>query len=228
MLRTAVRVRMRRSYPRRKEIELFEREIEVLKSIDHPLIPNYIDHFQEEQKEGKLFVLVQEYVGGENLYHLVKHGRRFSSDEVKQLLMSLLDTVRYIHTLHPPIVHRDITPKNIVLDEKDNVYLVDFGAVGHIAEDGKTFVGTMGYMPPEQMYGRSTPASDLYSIGVTMLFLLSGKDPGNLVLVDMKLDYDGMVEVPEDLKMLLDRLIEPSLKKRLKTSRQALRILKEG
>jgi len=211
-----------------KEIELFEREIEVLKSIENPLIPNYIDHFEADVGGQTELVLVQEYVRGDNLYRLIKAGRRFSEAEIEEIFQSLLETVSYIHELNPPIVHRDINPKNIVLDQAGRVYLVDFGAVGHIVSNtlaavrSNTFVGTLGYMPPEQLYGKVTPSSDIYSLGVTILFLLTGKEPSEFELSNMRLDYHNYVKISTALRALLDRMIEPDMNKRLGDAAAAL------
>ena len=211
-----------------KELELFEREIEVLKSIKNPLIPNYIDHFETDIGGQTELVLVQEYVRGDNLHRLIKGGRRFSEDEIGEIIQSLLETVSYIHKLNPPIVHRDINPKNIVQDQAGRVYLVDFGAVGHIVSNtlaavrSNTFVGTLGYMPPEQLYGKVTPSSDIYSLGVTILFLLTGKEPSQFELINMRLDYHDHVKISSALRTLLDRMIEPDMNKRLGDAAAAL------
>jgi serine/threonine protein kinase len=216
-----------------KELELFKREVQVLKSIDHPLIPDYYDYFETDYNKQKLFILVQEYVNGENLFNQVKQGKRFSSAEVERIMQTLLTTLDYIHNLKPPLVHRDITPKNIIIDDKNRIYLVDFGAVGHIVDDtmtagrSDTFVGTIGYMPPEQLYGKATAASDLYSLGVTVLFLLSGKEPCEFKLKDLRLDYSLHVDMPYSMARLIDKMVEPNMDRRIQSAGEALRIIKK-
>jgi serine/threonine protein kinase len=217
-----------------KELELFKREVEVLKNIDYPLIPDYYDYFESDHKGQKLFILAQEFVNGSNLYQHVKNGKHFSAGEVKEILKTMLTTLDYIHNLRPPVVHRDINPKNIIMDNQKRVFLVDFGAVGHIidntiaASKSDTFVGTIGYMPPEQLYGKAAPASDLYSLGVSILFLLSGKEPSEFKLKDLKLEYSIHVDVPDALVRLIDKMIEPNIDKRVQSAREALRILEGG
>ncbi|MBN1797958.1 MAG: serine/threonine protein kinase [Spirochaetales bacterium] len=216
-----------------KELELFKREVQVLKSIDYPLIPDYYDYFETAYYKQKLFILVQEYVNGENLYQQVKQGKRFSSAEVERIMQTLLTTLDYIHNLKPPIVHRDITPKNIILDDQNRIYLVDFGAVGHIVDNtmaaskSDTFVGTIGYMPPEQLYGKATAASDLYSLGVTVLFLLSGKEPSQFKLKDLRLDYSLHVDMPYSMARLIDKMVEPNMDRRIQSAKEALKIIKK-
>ena len=103
-----------------KELDLFKREIKVLKNINYPLIPRYHDSFETEINNEKLFVLAQEYVTGENLYKQVKNGRKFSLEEIRDIFQSLLKTINYIHTLQIPVLHRDINPKNIIKDDNNN------------------------------------------------------------------------------------------------------------
>ncbi|MBN1413372.1 MAG: serine/threonine protein kinase [Spirochaetales bacterium] len=214
-----------------KEVELFEREINTLKNLDHPNIPDYYDNF-EFIYEGKTFyVLVMEYIEGTNLYNLVKSGKHFIPNEAENILKKLLDILEYIHTIKPSLVHRDINPKNIIQKKDGEIYLVDFGAVGTLVADtvaaskSNTFVGTLGYMPPEQLYGKSLPASDIYALGVTMLYLLSGKEPADFELRNMTLDYSAYLKISGGFKHLLDRMIEPSLEKRIDSAGQALKML---
>ncbi len=215
-----------------KELDLFKREVEVLKNIDHPLIPNYHDYFEAEIADENLFVLVQEHVKGKNLYEQVNGGKTFSLEEIRDIILSLLKTLSYIHNLQPPILHRDVNPKNVIIDDRGQVYLVDFGATGHVVDStiaaakSNTFVGTIGYMPPEQLFGKSTPASDLYALGATIIFLLTKKEPSEFELDKMKLAYHPYVQIPVGLRNLIDRLIEPDAKQRLDSARKAIGILK--
>ncbi len=211
-----------------KQLELFEREIEILKNIDYPFIPNYYANFKTTYENEKLFVLVQEYVDGKNLYELIQDGRHFTASEIRDIFRKLLETLVYIHRLNPPIVHRDITPKNVILTKHNEVYLVDFGAVGRIVDStiaaarSNTFVGTIGYMPPEQLFGKATPASDLYSLGATIIFLLTGKQPADFELDNMKIDFKKETDIPKSFEELLDELIEPDYKKRISNAKTVL------
>ena len=212
-----------------KVLELFEREVKALKNIDHPNIPDYVDNFEIDKEKDKYFILVQEYVNGQTLYQAIKEGQRFSLDKTLKIFKALLEILNYIHNLQPPVIHRDINPKNIILDTKGKVYLVDFGAVGQIVNEtlagslSSTFVGTLGYMPPEQLYGKVSVSSDLYSLGTTMIFLFSGKAPAEFKLNKMKLAFHASLNLPEYLLELLDKMIEPDEDKRFS---QALEVLK--
>lgn len=214
-----------------KSLELFKREAGILKALDHPLIPDYIDNFQTELGVEKSYVLVQEFIKGETLDALIKQGRRFSLPEVRTILKTLLEILDYIHNMHPSVIHRDINPKNVILGEDGQPYLVDFGAVGCLRRDTQsaarsdTFVGTIGFMPQEQLYGKTLPASDLYALGMTIVFLVTGDDPANLEFNGARLDFRKKANLPDDLALLLERMTEPDFRKRPQTARGALDFL---
>ncbi len=217
-----------------KKLELFEREISVLQNLDHKFIPNYIDSFETKLDNETLFILVQNYVKGNNLYDYIKSGKKISLEKAISIFEKLLKILKYIHGLNPAIIHRDINPKNIILDENDDVYvyLVDFGAVGHIvattiaAARSDTFVGTLGYMPPEQLFGKVTKASDIYSLGVTLLFILTGKEPHEFEMIKLQLDYYSFVSIPEYLNVILDLMLDPEPEDRIADAEEILKLLK--
>lgn len=180
-------------YVLEKSKELFLREGQTLYQIQHPQIPQFRATFEYEQR---LF-MVQDYVEGPTYRHLldqrIAQGYTFSEAEVKQLLLQLLPVLAYIHS--KGIIHRDITPDNIILRERDSLpVLIDFGVVKELATrfqapgsvfpgtiDHSTTVGKVGYAPPEQMQtGRAYPSSDLYSLAVTAVVLLTGREPQEL------------------------------------------------
>ncbi|MBN2533017.1 MAG: serine/threonine protein kinase [Spirochaetales bacterium] len=210
-----------------KVLELFEREIKTLAAIDHPLIPDYLDNFRIDDGNELYFVLVQEYIEGKTLLNLVKTGKRFTNSEVEEIFKSLLETVSYIHELHPPVIHRDINPKNIILADNGKVFLVDFGAVADPVKsnNASTIVGTIGYMPQEQLYGKIKPASDMYALAATMIFLLTGKEPSEFDLKNMRLDYHAEVDISGKIKTILDRMLDPDYKTRLSDAKKALDFL---
>ncbi len=216
-----------------KILELFQREVKTLKAVRHPLIPDYYDDCEHSQGGRKYFILVQEYVAGANLYDLIKSGKRFTPQEAAAILSSLLETLRYLHGLHPPVIHRDINPKNIILTADNKPYLVDFGAVGLVkntvaAARSDTFVGTIGYIAPEQLYGKASPASDLYSLGVTMLFLLTGNEPFQFELKNLKIDFNHQAEIPYNLGRIISQLIEPNTSDRYVRTAEVLADLKDA
>ena len=168
-----------------EDLKLFEREAETLKSLDHAAIPKYLDSFELKTALGDGFVLVQTFIEARSLQSWVTSGRRFSEADIKEIARSLLSILQYLHSRHPAVVHRDIKPSNILLGNRTahsvgSIYLIDFGSV-QVAQHGGTMtvVGTYGYMPPEQFGGRAVPASDLYSLGATLIYLASGQHPAD-------------------------------------------------
>jgi predicted Ser/Thr protein kinase len=210
-----------------KIVELFEREAKTLAALNHPLIPDYLDNFRIEEGKDLYYVLVQEYIDGNNLLDLIHAGKRFTIEEVEAIFKSLLSTIAYIHSLHPPVVHRDINPKNIIISSGNKVYLVDFGAVADPGktDSGSTVVGTLGYMPQEQLYGKITSASDMYALGATIVFLLTGKEPSELELKNMRLDYHNLIDIPASIQTLLDYMLDPDYNRRLADAKKALAFL---
>jgi len=175
-------------YALEKSRELFQREAQILYQIQHPQIPQFRATFEEDQR---LF-LVQDYVEGATYRRLLDQrrmlGKAFSEVEVRQWLMQLLPVLAHIHS--KGIIHRDIAPDNIILREADQKpVLIDFGVVKELAtrfqslltSAQQTTVGKPGYAPIEQMQsGQAYPCSDLYSLAVTAVVLLTARDPQEL------------------------------------------------
>jgi serine/threonine protein kinase len=134
----------------------------------------------------------------------------------------------YLHSQSPSVVHRDIKPNNLIWGEDDQIHLVDFGAVQAEVTAGRTMtvVGTYGYMPPEQFGGRTVPASDLYGLGTTLLFLLTGTNPGDLPRKGLQLQFQEYVQIDHPLKQWLKRMVETSLDRRFQHAEEALVLLK--
>lgn len=217
-----------RALPDWKGLELFQRETAVLKSLRHAGIPAYVDSFTTGKGAKTQLVLVQELVDGMSLQDKVNAGWRGTEEEIRALAGQLLETVRYIHSLRPPIIHRDINPRNVIMREDDAVFLVDFGGVQDAlrvsASEGQTVVGTPGYMPMEQFVGRATVRSDLYACATTILYLLTHKDPQDLPMVDMKIDISHL-DISPGLAAVLDSWLEPDETKRLLPVETAIRYL---
>jgi serine/threonine protein kinase len=216
-------------------LKLFEREAETLKTLCHPAIPRYLDYLEIDEPDSKGFALVQTYVEGRTLEEHLLSGRTFSESEVKELAKSLLEILIYLHNQNPPVIHRDIKPSNILLHSRSGnsvgqVYLVDFGSVqNQAAKFGGTItvVGTYGYMAPEQFGGRSVPASDLYGLGTTLIYLVTGWHPTELPQQDLKIQFgDRAGHLNPNLINWLEWMTEPSFSKRLSSAEEALQSLK--
>ncbi|WP_341530685.1 serine/threonine-protein kinase [Nostoc sp. UHCC 0302] len=171
-----------------KAQELFGREAATLYQIEHPQVPKFRERFEQDQR---LFLVV-DYVAGKTYRTLLSDrlavGQTFTQAEVLQLLRSLLPVLEHIHSRG--IIHRDISPENIILRDSDaKPVLIDFGVVKELATrllspDSTrpvTTVGKLGYSPSEQMQtGQAYPSSDLYALAVTAIVLLTGKEPSEL------------------------------------------------
>ncbi|MEL7512299.1 MAG: serine/threonine protein kinase [Cyanobacteria bacterium J06554_3] len=165
--------------------ERFQREAAILEQLgeNHPQIPRLYSYFSEDQK----FYLVQEWIEGTTLEMLASQPKAPNESMVRSLLTSLLHVLDYVHS--KGIIHRDIKPENIILRQgTGEPVLIDFGAVretmGTVTAGGKTMapassivIGTPGYMSSEQATGRPVPASDLYSLALTAVYLLTGQTP---------------------------------------------------
>ncbi|MEH2076378.1 MAG: serine/threonine-protein kinase [Nostoc sp.] len=177
-----------------KAKELFEREANVLKKLQHPQIPRFHASLQVKIGTKDFFFLVQDYVDGDNYYQLLEQresqGKTFSEEEVITLLQQILPVLAYIHS--QDVVHRDISPDNLIWRRSDNLpVLIDFGGVKQLpASQGfwrtklvgdNTLLGKKGYAPEEQLrQGKAFFSSDLYSLAVTSLVLLTGQEPQKL------------------------------------------------
>ncbi len=211
-----------------QDLKLFKREAETLKSIEHPAIPRYLDYFEFELVEYRGFALVQTYIDAQSLDLATSVGRRWSEHELKQIAQSLLKILDYLHSQNPPIIHRDIKPSNILITNRSShhvgdVYLVDFGSVqslGHRDGGTMTIVGTYGYMPPEQFGGKAFPASDLYSLGATLIYLVSGKHPADLTEDDGKIHFRSDY-ISKDFVYWLERLTQPTIGQRIQNVAEA-------
>ncbi|BAZ52986.1 serine/threonine protein kinase [Nostoc sp. NIES-4103] len=215
-----------------EDLKLFEREVQIIQSLSHPAIPQYIEYFEVDTPKWRGFALVQTYIEAQSLQKHLSNGRTFSEAEVKQLAKALLSILDYLHTHEPPAIHRDIKPSNILLANRSahsigDIYLVDFGSVQTAnCQDGTiTIVGTYGYMPPEQFGGKVFPASDLYSLGATLIYLITGVEPADLPQEDLQIQFEKFANISSNFREWLNLMTHPSLKKRFSSAQEALEAL---
>jgi serine/threonine protein kinase len=215
-----------------EELKLFEREAQVLESLNHPRIPRYRDYFDLDKNIGggvPWFALVQDYIPGSSLQELLEKGKRFTEKEVRSIATEILEILIYLHELSPPVLHRDIKPSNLILGEDKHIYLVDFGAVqAQAAVTGVTFtiVGTSGYAPLEQFWGRAVPTSDLYALGATLIHLLTGIAPADLPQKDSRIQFADKVSIHSYLRVWIEKTTEIAIEKRFTSAKTALEALK--
>jgi serine/threonine-protein kinase len=203
--------------------DLFQREAKILGKIgNHPQLPRLLDYFESGQE----FFLVQEYINGSTLQQEVKRGGPFTEAGVKQFLTEILGLVKYLHENH--VIHRDIKPANIIRRDQDKkLVLIDFGAVKDKVASGQPVgsehtaltayaIGTPGYAPPEQMAMRPVYASDIYALGVTCIYLLSGKAPKDLNYdpTTGELMWRDYIHISEHFADVLQKMLEISVRHR--------------
>lgn len=210
-----------------QDYKLFEREGQTLQSLSHPHIPCYHQSLRLQVPGGVYYCLVQDYIPGGSLADCVQTGQRFQESAVVRIAESVLSILIFLHGQSPPVIHRDIKPSNLILGEDEQIYLVDFGAVqaGAAAGGTVTIVGTYGYMPLEQFAGRTVPASDLYALGATLLYLLTGQDPAELMDNDSRLQIPNHLPISYGLRSWLSRLVEPNVERRFQRADQSLEAL---
>jgi len=205
-------------YVLEKSQELFQREASILYKIQHPQIP----HFHATFEQQKRLFLVQDFIQGKSYRDLLdermEKQETFSPHEVALFLQQILPALNYIH--QKGIVHRDISPDNIILRDGDRLpVLIDFGAVkaGIVPSDTEagiqgTTVGKLGYSPPEQLQtGEVSPNSDLYALAVTAVVLMTGRKPQEL-LDQSTMTWRWQQWVPtlsNDFAQLLNRMLSP-------------------
>jgi Serine/threonine protein kinase len=157
-------------------VKNFEREANILVTLNHPSIPKIYDFFTNENRS----YLVLEYINGRDLEAVLKSSLDpIREDQVIVWSMQICDVLEYLHTHKPePIIFRDIKPSNIMINQNNNVILVDFGIAKMFKTGQKgTMIGTEGYSPPEQYRGEATLQTDIYALGATMHHLLTHRDP---------------------------------------------------
>ena len=211
--------------------ELFSREAETLGRIgNHPQIPRLLDYFEDSNQ----FYLVQEYVSGLTLQQEVRKNGVYSEVGVRQFLSEIIPLLQYIH--EQQVIHRDIKPANLIRRSQDaRLVLIDFGAVKNKVSQVTTnqseqsaltayAIGTPGFAPPEQMAMRPVYASDIYAVGVTCVYLLTGKIPKDLEYNPTTGDimWEHLVQASEHFIKVLKKMLDVSVRNRYQTAQDVL------
>lgn len=199
-----------------KALEMFQREAQLLMTLNNPRIARVMDNFVES---GRHYMLL-EYIDGKDLRRYVKERGEQRDELVLRWALEVAEILDYLHKLSPPIIHRDITPDNLVMERNGCIVLIDFGAANQFLGTATgTLVGKQSYISPEQFRGYAEPASDLYSLGATMFFLLTGNDPEPL-----STSYPKQInfEVSDELDQLVAKLTDMEVGQRFKSADEAV------
>jgi len=192
--------------------ERFERDAKLLKSLDHPKIVKLHDYFIEEHRA----FLMLEFIEGTTLQEKVQLHGAIAEAEVLKLASQMLDILDYLHSRTPPVVHRDFTPDNLMVNDEGEVKLIDFDVALEADETVKskvTIVGKQNFLPPEQFRGHPCPQSDIYALGATLYFLLTAREPDALDSCHPQYVTD---KVSDRLDSFVARCTEPELKRRFR------------
>ncbi len=195
----------------------------------HSQIPLLIDYFR---KDGEMY-LVQEYIPGDTLFDAVRLKNIKTEAEVQNFLVEMLHLLTYIHSCR--LIHRDIKPQNIIHCPTDNrLVLIDFGAVsdreGSRQSDNRLTIkaiGTPGYAPPEQVSEQPVYASDIYALGMTCIFLLTGKEPISFAVDPRTCEvlWQSSAQVSDDLADIINKMIRVTLVDRYQSAGQVLQAI---
>lgn len=192
-----------------KAQELFEREANTLKSLHHPGIPKYYDFFVEG---GKKF-LAMELIQGQDLEKVVSHGGPVTVTQAIAWMVQTCQILDYLHSQNPPLIHRDIKPANLMVrNDNHQIVVLDFGAVKEIGTASGTRIGAEGYCAPEQERGRPLIQSDLYAVGPTLIFLLTGQNPLKFFRPTGKgfcFDVQNIQTITPKIQKVIERVTEP-------------------
>lgn len=205
-----------RDEDKQRALTFFDREARMLARLKHGNIVQVSDYFSEH---GKYF-LVMEYVDGENLHSIMqkREGEAFEENQVVSWAIEICDVLSYLHAQDPPVIYRDLKPSNIMINAEGQLKLVDFGIARKIeADDENTRVVSAGYSPPEQYWGAANIQSDIYALGCTMYFLLTGTDPEPLKSNAPK---DSNSEVSEYMDSVVRKCTAQEVADRYKTARE--------
>lgn len=207
-------------------VQVHEREIQILQRLTHPGIPRYLDSFTTTDG----FCLVQEYINAIPLSEL----DNWTPEDIKKIAISSLEIIAYLQNFIPPVFHRNIKPENILVDEEINVYLINFGLScfnKNSLNSNSRIVATPGFIPPESLY-EINKSSDLYSLGVTLICLLTGTKSAYLGdLSDSQKPYlfhfkHLMTKVHPRFIQWLEKMVEPNTNRRFSNAARALGALK--
>ncbi len=213
-----------------KATELFQQEAQRLQELGkHPQIPDLLAFFPQDAR----LYLIQEFIDGQNLLQELETQGKLNEPQIRNILTELLPVLQFIHDNN--VIHRDIKPENILRSKNGKLFLIDFGVSketsGSILTRVGTITGTPGYAPPEQFRGMVYPSSDLYSLAVTCVRLLTGlfqKNDGSDFLFDtinMEWQWQKYVSLSQELTDILETMLQDIPKKRYHSAAEVLAAL---
>ncbi len=211
-------------------IARYEKEMITLKSLSHPAIPLYIDSFRYQLRNAEGFAIVQAYVPARCLGDFIRQGRIFTELEAKQIARQVLDALVYLHGLSPPVMHRNIKPSNLLVEIVPDgntigqTSLIDFGSIQAAAtldDSSSKIMASYEYTAPEHFAGNPVFASDLYSLGTTLISALTGTHISELPRKGSRIQFEEVVSLSTEFADWLKRMTDPNLLTRLPSAQIA-------
>lgn len=181
-----------------KAQSMFLREAHLLLKLEHPRIVRVHEHFTEDERH----YLLLDYISGQNIRQIVSLQGAFHQLDVIDYGKQLCDVLHFLHSQDPVILHRDLTPDNLVIGSDGKLMLIDFGAANELIGTATgTLVGKQCYISPEQFRGHPNESSDLYALGASLYFMLTGRDPEPLT-------QSSPSEIEKHVSEKLDKLVQ--------------------
>ncbi len=202
---------------RKKVTERFERDARLLKNLNHPQIVKLHDYFIEESRA----FLVLEYIEGVNLREKVERDGKLTEPQIIKLALQMAAILDYLHSCTPPIVHRDFTPENLIINSSGLIKLIDFDVALEASQlyGSSNTAGKTNYLPPEQFRGQACPQSDIYALGATMLYLVTGREAEPMQKSQAKIIVP---EISDGLDQIIATCTEPELERRYQRAAEVL------
>ncbi|CAN5294750.1 hypothetical protein BH11CYA1_BH11CYA1_31290 [soil metagenome] len=201
-----------------KAREMFAREANLLMKLQHPNVVPVLDYFVENSRS----YLLLDYISGQDLRQYIKQSGRAREGLVLQWAQQIANIIEYLHKQEPPVIHRDLTPDNLVLRHDGTIVAIDFGAANEfIGNATGTFVGKQSYIAPEQFRGKACLQSDIYAFGGTLYYLLTGEDPEAL----SQSEPGEKVEISSQLNDLVKSCTELEVETRISSAAEIIAAL---
>jgi tRNA A-37 threonylcarbamoyl transferase component Bud32 len=204
-----------------KAREMLDREAALLLKINHPNIVKVLDYFIEQDRN----YLMLDYVNGQDLRQLIKQNGPQKESTVINWALQMTNILKYLHEQDPPLIHRDFTPDNIVLCDDGSIVVIDFGAANEfIGNATGTFVGKHAFIAPEQFRGKAVVQSDIYALGCTLYFLLTGLEPEALSTSNPQ---DQNSRIAQELSEVVVSCTQLETRDRYQTAAQLVPVLRQ-
>ncbi len=206
--------------------DLFKKEGDILAQLNFHAIPKFIEDFETGIGEELKSYIVMEYIDGISLRE-EQRKNRYTEEEVIEDILEITKILNYLHNLIPPIIHQDLNLSNIMRRQNGSLALIDFNAVQDIVikERNSSIKGSYGFIAPEQLMGKTLPASDYYALGVVIIVLLTKKEPEEMLDENNTLQWKEYLHASDRIIQLINGLLIKNPENRIQTLEKIEEIL---